>query len=327
MITAVVPRTSIRTCGSIEGMTLTRLVRPPRLRDGDTIGVVSLSAPISSAGDEGLEQGVAVLESWGFRVRLGDRLRDRHAYAAGRREDRLAELHATWADDDVAMVLMSQGGHSANQLLDGLDHSLFRRKPTIFMGMSDGTALLSAIGSRAGVVTFHGPDLVWGLGRPMSASAVQSFLDVLGGRAGLVPYAEPRVLRSGRAAGPLWGGHLTTLAMTMLAGHAPDLTGAVLFLEGTGSASQTDRLLTALRLAGVFERIAGLVVGHFEGHDDGPYARPVAETVLEVTGQWDFPVLEVDELGHGVDNLILPVGVRATLDTDVGLTLDGPGVA
>ena len=53
-----------------------------------------------------------------------------------------------WSDPEVEMVLMSQGGETANHLLDGIDYELIERTPKIFAGISDGTTLLGRIAAR-----------------------------------------------------------------------------------------------------------------------------------------------------------------------------------
>jgi muramoyltetrapeptide carboxypeptidase len=306
-------------------------IKPPRLREGDTVGVVSPSAPITPDLQEQLDRGIATLEGFGLRVKLAPHALDRHFYSAGRAAERIADFNRMWADPEVAMVLMSQGGQSANHLLEGLEFDLFGRNPKIFSGISDGTTLLTAISKRSGIVTFHGPDLLWTFGLPMSPPFEQNVRSVLmDGWYGAIPSTTLTPVREGRASGPLHGGHINILILTMLAGYAPDLRGAILFLEGTESIDRLDRQFTALRLRGVFDQIAGLVIGHFEGHDEvGPASyRTPAEMVLEVTQDYDFPILQLDELGHHVENLVFPIGVTATLDTTTpSLHLDEPAVS
>ncbi len=293
-------------------------VKPPRLREGDVVGVVSPSPPVRPGSQRRLEAGVAALEALGLRVRVPDSVHDRHSYRAGSAEARAAAFMAAWRDPDVRMVLMSQGGQTANGILDKLDYSAFASDPKIFMGMSDGTTLVSALSSRSGIVTYHGPDLLFGLGRPMRAEVIEQVRQVLfGADAVSLCTSRMRVHRSGRASGPLVGGHLNILLATMLAGYGPSFEGALLFLEGTHPVDELDRQLTVLRLHGVLDRIAGLVLGHFDRPalaDPGAEV-PVAEVALDVSAGHTFPIIEIEDLGHRVDNIVLPVGVKASIDT------------
>lgn len=308
------------------------MIRPPRLPEGGTIGVVAPSAALSPSGEEHLARGVEVLEGLGYRVRLGEHVHAQRWYAAGTPEQRLADLHGMWADDGVHAILMAQGGSSANQLLEGLDHRLLAAHPTIFVGLSDGTTLLGAIGTQAGVVTFHGPNVCWDLGVPGGPAPVvtEHLAAVLGGAHGQVPTTTLRVHREGRATGLAWGGHAGTLVHLLLSGHAQVPDGAILLLEGTGTIDRFHRSLQALRLAGVLDRVAGVVLGTVEGHEPEypEHLRSPSDVLLDVLGDRQVPVVEIGELGHGVDNLTLPVGVPMTVDTaDRVLKIDTPAVA
>jgi muramoyltetrapeptide carboxypeptidase len=87
--------------------------------------------------------------------------------------------------------------------------------------------------------------------------------------------------------------------------------------------------LHALRHAGVFDRIAGMVVGtptDVTPTDGGPEA--LREIVLDVIGDRDFPVLAHVDFGHSSPNLPFPIGVRAEVDADtLTLSLLEPAVA
>ena len=127
-------------------------------------------------------------------------------------------------------------------------------------------------------------------------------------------YLGWRCLREGRATGRLVGGHIRTLVNTILAGYGPDFEGAILFLEGTDDVARTHSYITALRLHGVFDSIAGVILGWFDESEleDKDLYRPVNDAFLEEIKGYDFPILEIGELGHNVENYILPVGCKAT---------------
>ena len=307
--------------------------KPKKLTKGDCVGIVSPSGPVLPELQPQLQQGLSVLEAIGLKVKLGAHVLDHHFYNAGTRDDRIRDFNALWADPEVQMILMSQGGETANHLLDGIDYDLITRNPKIVAGISDGTTLLNAIFARTGVVTYHGPDLLWTFGRKMSGvvreNRIKTFFDGHVGELrnnpewehlerGRLPYDGWRCVRGGRTTGRLIGGHSDCFLSTMLAGYTADLSGAVLFLEGTDPIDALDRQFTALRLRGVFDQIAGLVIGWFENstHPDPRKDRPVREVILEVTKGYRFPILEIGELGHNVENYVLPIGCTVTIDAD-----------
>lgn len=309
------------------------IIKPKKLQLGDMVGIISPSEPVTQDLRKQFDQAVLQLESWGLNVKLGKHVFDQYYYNAGTKEARLEDFHTIWQDPEVEMVLMSQGGETANHLLGGIDYQMIKDKPKILAGISDGTTLVNAVFAKTGLVTYHGPDLVYMFGRKISQPFKDNFFKTFfEGQVGqLLPnpnwqhQEKPelthqgwRCLRGGKAQGILVGGHAGCLITTMLAGYTPDFTETILFLEGTDDIAHLDRQLTALKLNGVFEKINGLVIGWFEWSElkDKDKNRQVRDVILEVTQDYSFPILEIGELGHNVENYIFPIGCQASLDAD-----------
>ena len=73
---------------------------------------------------------------------------------------------------------------------------------------------------------------------------------------------------------------------------------------------------------GFLDGLAGLVVGRFK--DCGRFDE-IDEIVLERFGDMDIPIVSGAPFGHGRENVIVPLGVSARLDTDVSaLSLPEP---
>jgi len=130
------------------------LRRPPRLRRGDTIAVISPAAAVQA---EALQRGCDTLAQLGFAVRIGEHALDRHRFLAGADVDRAAELTALFQDPDVRAIFCSRAGYGSGRLLPLLNLHEVARHPKIFLGFSDVTFLLNAFVQHAGVVCFHGP--------------------------------------------------------------------------------------------------------------------------------------------------------------------------
>lgn len=311
-----------------------KIIKPKKLQKGDVVGIVSPSEPVTSNLKKQFNKAVKVLEKdFGLRVKLGKHVFDQYYYNAGTKEALVEDFNSIWSDSEVKMVLMSQGGETANHLLDGIDYEMIKKNPKIFSGISDGTTLLNAIFAKTGLATYHGPDLLWTLGRSMTTAFKDNFVKTFfNGNVGqLVPtpkwqHQENKKLRhsgwqrvrSGNATGVLVGGHSSCLSSVMLAGYGPDFKDKILFLEGTRDIAHLDREFTTLKLYGVFDKIQGLIIGWFENHQmkDKKKNREVAEVLLEVTKGYSFPILEIGELGHNVENYVFPIGCRATIDAN-----------
>jgi len=312
------------------------LIKPPALKPGDTVGLVTpASAPF-----EGKRTLIAVrekLSNLGFKTKIGKHVLQRHGYLAGTVEERVADLHTMFRDDEVKAIMAIRGGYGCAQLLPYLDYSLIRKHPKILIGYSDITALLIAIYQQSGLVTFHGPVAV----STFTEYTRKYFLDVLGkpqpaGEIEDAPYEDNLqtsnriwTVKPGRASGKLIGGNLTLLQSTLGTPFEMDTDDAILFLEEVGEEPyDLDRLLTHLKLAGKLDHCRAVFfdkLGSVEPADYKPgfYSSLSVETVIEMTfREFDYPVCVGISIGHVKDKPTLPLGVQASLDADQGtLTL------
>jgi muramoyltetrapeptide carboxypeptidase len=292
-------------------------IRPPRLRPGDVVRVVAASGPIFP---NAFAPGDALLNAR-YRLRYEpDRLFARHGFLAGPDQARLAALVEALRDSEAKAVFLGRGGHGLLRIVDHLDPALLRDHPKPVVGFSDGTVLLT-FAAQAGVASIHGP-VVTQLARLGEEDHAALFL--------LLESPEPRVLlrdlvtlRPGRATGPLLGGNLEVFSRLLGTRHLPDLDAAILFLEDVGERPyRIDRLLTHLELAGVFQRVAAVVVGDLVGCEepsDSKVPSPSApEVIAERLSRLRVPVVTGAAIGHGNRNRALPYGVRAELDTATG---------
>lgn len=290
----------------------------PALPPGSLIAVVAPAGPVDA---ERTARVPAVYEAQGYRCRLYPGCGLQQGYLAGPDEQRLADLHAALADDEVAAIHALRGGYGCLRLVDGIDAALVRRARKPLIGYSDLTAL-HALWAREGVPSLHAPMAASDLIRPEREADRQALFDVL--RSGLpagsvlAPELLPGGLRvPGVASGRLVGGNLSLVSTLIGTPWAWDVCGALLFLEEVGEAPyRVDRLLRHLHLAGLLDAAAGFVLGSFTEADD-----PAAE-LRDAFAERGKPVLGGWPSGHGTPNRPLPLGAMATLDATAGtLTL------
>jgi muramoyltetrapeptide carboxypeptidase len=279
-------------------------------------GVIGLIAPAGPAALD-TEKAAQWTRSRGYRLRVFPGVGEQAGYLAGSDDVRLNDLHAAFADPEVATILCLRGGYGSPRLLDRIDFDLLKRNPKPFVGYSDITALHMAINRYAGFVTFHGPmlnaDLLGGKQAPTEAS----FLNMLRGqvKAGSVlnhPVAYPLItLEPGIAQGPLVGGNLSMIAATMGTPYEIDTAGGILFIEDVNEPLyRIDRLLTHLRLAGKLEPLRGVLVGDVAGVE----AEALFRLLKQTFGGLQIPVLAGWRSGHCDPNLTLPLGALVRLD-------------
>ncbi|MBX3426112.1 MAG: LD-carboxypeptidase [Pirellulales bacterium] len=301
-----------------------RLV-PPALRSGDTIGVF---APAGVVPRERLERALARISARGFRVKTyGDLFRER-GYLAGDDDARAAELNAALADPETTAVMPARGGYGCARLVDRLDYAAVRRRPKLVAGFSDLTAIHAALAAQTGLATLHSPNLVdgWGGEEPPTEWVEESFWQAAGlvsGVFGELTAPPPQAaaglatLRSGVAEGPLIGGNAAVFAGLTGSPYMPDFAGAILFLEDVGERPyRLDRMLAQMRLAGLLDKLAGVLLGQFTDCDEAPDNPSLAlsEVWDDYFGSLGVPVLAGYPTGHVRDNATLPLGTSVRID-------------
>jgi muramoyltetrapeptide carboxypeptidase len=304
--------------------TALRKARP--LAPGDTIGLVSPSGPSRPGGGgttpETVEQARRHLHDVGFRTIVAPHAFDTRGYLAGADADRAADLQAMLDDPAVHGVLCIRGGYGAHRLLARLDYRAIGRRPKVFVGYSDITALHLAFYTQCGLVTFHGP-----MAGAIAQSDPHDYLELLRavtrpeplGRLVNPPGAPPiETLVPGVAEGPLIGGNaalLTGLLGTRFAPEAREFRGKVLFLEDVGDKLyRLDRKLAHLHLAGILDEVAGIVIGECRYTAEPDDTLSLAQILQDHIVPRGKPAIYGLACGHGAYHLTLPVGVRARLD-------------
>lgn len=279
-------------------------------------GLIAVIAPAGPAALD-TEKAISWMRARGYSLRIFPGVYEKDGYLAGSDDVRLNDLHAAFADPEVDAIICLRGGYGTPRLLDRIDFPLLRQNAKPFVGYSDITALHLAINRHAGFVTFHGPLLNADLLGERLPPTESSFFSMLGGqyRAGSVlkhPVGRPlTTIAPGVAHGRLLGGNLSMIAATMGTPYQIDAEGVILFIEDINEPLyRIDRLLTHLRLAGVLEKLRGVLVGDIAGVEEEALERLLRQTFEPLA----IPVLSGWRSGHCNPNLTLPMGALVRLD-------------
>ena len=296
-------------------MTTRPFIKPPALRPGATLAVVS---PASTPKPELVERGIAELEALGYGVRLGKyALSSGPLYYAGSLAERLEDLHAAFADNAVDGILCTRGGWGSAELLPHLDRELIRANPKAFVGYSDHTSLHSWFQNEAELTSFYAPMVASDFGREDGVD-LASWRNVFNGVSGWSLGATDglRILQQGTAEGKLLGGCISILTAGLGTPFAPQLGGSVLFLEDIGTKPyQWDRMLLHLRYSGRLEDVRGVVFGNMEQCIEAEDQELLERAILHGLRGFAGPVAIGLSSGHvhGA-NIALPLGVEVRLD-------------
>ena len=286
------------------------MIKPSKLKLGDTVGVVSPAGPV---GRSDLEAGLRFLENKGFNVHVAPHVYDRREYMAGNDEDRLSDFEDMFRNPEIKAVFCSRGGYGSLRLLDRMDYDLIGNNPKIIVGYSDITALLAAIFKRTGLITFHGP-MVKGFPELPDKRWQDLFLMISSEKPISFNPMEGYSLNGGKATGPVIGGNLSLLSRLLGTPYMPDMEGSILFLEDRGEALyRLDRMFTHLALSGRLKGVNGLIIGRFTDCGD-PVS--VQKLIMEHFEPMNIPIAAGFPLGHDSDNITFPLGIAVTLDTN-----------
>ena len=302
-----------------------KLIKPKRLRPGDTIAVV---APASGATAEAFERALANVATLGLKAKVGKYARGSKDFLSGTDAERLHDLHWAFEDVEVKGVWCVRGGSGAPRLLPDINYALIKKNPKVFIGYSDITALHMAISQQTGLVTFHGPvasselseytksNLINSVMSPPAPYKIQPSEYNLAQTSALF---KPTVITPGKARGRLVGGNLSQLAAIAGTPFAlKDVKGAILFAEDINEPPyKVDRLFTQLRQSCDMRSLAGVALGVFSSAQSATDADTAMtlRVLKDRLGDLGIPVVTGLSIGHIRDQFTLPMGIEAELDT------------
>ncbi|HSC52353.1 MAG TPA: LD-carboxypeptidase [Phnomibacter sp.] len=286
----------------------TKMVIPPYLQPGDTIGI---TCPASPLGLKELMHCINALKAWGFQVQLGQTIGQHWERFGGTDTNRAADLQAMLNNPSIKAILFARGGYGTMRMMDAVDWSGFQKNPKWLVGYSDITALHCHVQSLLGIPTLHA-DMANGFEIREDVSSL-SLKNALIGKP--INYTGPlhSLNRAGQSTGKLVGGNLSLIVSLLGSKSALQTEGKILLIEEVSEYKYTlDRMMTTLRRSGALDNIAGLIIGGLTAtKPDGeePFPMSVEEIVFEKVANKNYPVCFNFSAGHIKNNLALKLGV------------------
>ncbi len=325
-------------------------MKASRIKGKAAIGVCSPSFPISAVEPIRYERGIKYLENKGFQVKNGLLYKKKDFYRSGTIKERAEEFNNLLYDENIQIIMTSIGGNNTNSILPYIDYEYIKKHPKIIIGFSDITALLLAIYAKTGLVTFYGPDIASSFGElpPFADWTFESFNSFVNGISVPYNYEMPIAwtdefidwseqdrskeqysnqwvcVKQGTCQGRLIGGNLNTMEGFFGTEYMPVINkGDILFIEDAEKDAYTiERSFSLLKLAGVFDKVSGIILGKHEKFDDNGTGRKPYEILLEVIGDTSVPILAEFDCCHTHPMLTMPIGCEVRLDaTNKKITL------
>ncbi|BAZ17444.1 peptidase U61 LD-carboxypeptidase A [Calothrix sp. NIES-4071] len=295
------------------------IIKPLRLRVGDTVGLV---APASIVDKSDIETARQTLMKLGLKVKLGKYVLERYGYLAGRDSERAFDINAMFTDKSIQGIIGMRGGWGCNRILPLLDYNNIRSNPKIIIGYSDITSLLLAIGARSRIITFHGP-VATSTWNDFTLSYLKPILfdgTAVTMQNPTTEAAQIQLITPGKAKGKLIGGNLSVLCAMIGSAYLPSWNRQILFVEDIGEdVYRVDRMLTQLNNAGILNRISGFIFGQCTNCKPGEAPTFALIQVLKDHIQpLGIPAWYGSMIGHIKDKFTLPIGAEVEIDASLG---------
>ncbi len=302
-------------------LTIKRPTNWPSLKDEKRVYLVS---PASGNSAEEISKMVEFLQRWNVEPILFDFPKpNEEPFLAQSDELRLAELKNALYGNLSSIILASRGGYGSARLLKNL-LQMERPKPEkILVGFSDVTSLHLALNTHWSLPTLHAPVIKQCTEGKVDQQSVNYFFDALTDKNKNFIYPvtplnkRAEAIRTTVNFAPLLGGNLSLIQSGI--GTAWSIANSpaysMLIEEVDEKAYAVDRALRHLQNAGLFNNCQALFVGDIEEKLGADNQNHVPRTVKIFAETLEIPVFSLKNIGHGVTNLAIPLGVAVEVSS------------
>lgn len=261
-----------------------------------------------------MDDAVALLQSWGLRVILGETVTASYHQFAGDDDLRARDMQRFIDDNEVKAIFAARGGYGTIRIIDNINFDNLKQNPKWIIGFSDVTVIHAHVQANLGLQSIHGqmpiniPDA--------SAQSLQSLKKALFGEDLGYSFITDSQNKPGVATGELTGGNLMMLISVLGSVSEVNWDGKILFIEDVGEYFYSiDRMIHALKRAGKLKNLAGLIVGGFSDIKDNdiPFGFTISEIISNAVKDYDYPVCFDFPGGHAPNNNALILGRTAHL--------------
>ena len=310
------------------------------IKNNYCVGLVSPSAPLPGLFPERFERGVKALENTGYKVALGDNVK-----AIGTsKENRANDINQLFGNPAVDIIMATIGGETASDILPFLNWDVIESNPKHFIGYSDISVLLHAIGIKGKQVVYYGPTLMTEVAEypvpprismdyfnnSMNHDSAEytvcpnDYLFAKGTDWALPPTERKtkinvlhKTIQNGKAEGVVLGGCLEALERIRGTEYWPDFTGAILAIETVEDNFIEDnwqKFITDYSNMHVLEKISGLIIGQKAWDEDD--INKLSDILLSARDIKDKPIVYGLPFGHISPISTIPMYATATLNAD-----------
>jgi len=289
---------------------------PKSLQPGDVITIISTARAVEKPF---IDYAIQLIESRGYRVKMGRNLFKKAHQFAGDDKDRLEDLNEAIRDSECKAIFCARGGYGTARLLHSMDMDALKKNPKWIVGYSDISALLNHIYQVEGIHGIHATMPV--NYKSNTPESIESLFRILESEMEEYRFDYQRLNREGNATGEMVGGNLSVIYSLMGSESQLDTTGKILFIEDLDEyLYHIDRMMIALKRAGMLKNLNGLLIGGMTDMNDNttPFGKNAVEIIAEAVAEYDFPVCFGFPAGHIDDNRAWRHGQKIRLTASSG---------
>ena len=297
-----------------------KIIFPKPLKKGDKIAIIS---PAGSVEPAQLEKGIQMVKSKGFEPVLGENLYTKFSNGynyAGTEEQRLKDVNWALNDPEISAIWASRGGYGCQHLIENLNLKGFIKNPKWYIGYSDNTVIQSYL-LKKGFASIHGQTI-----KTSSFGVTDESYDLTFNILKVKPLKynlkSNQFNKEGNVDGELVGGNLALIYALLGTKYSFDFKDKILFIEDIGeNIYALDRMIMSLELAGVFNKIKGLIIGGMTNMGDEKDNKEYEDSfdafayklISERISKYRFAVVFAFPNGHIHDNRPLIIGAQTQL--------------
>jgi muramoyltetrapeptide carboxypeptidase len=310
-------------------------ISPKRVRAGSKVAIVAPSATFST---QDVAAGMDAIREAGLQPVPGPcvkNLRTRSPQRAASFVERADELNWAFSNPNISAVITVRGGEGAAAVLPYLNYDMIRKSQKPFLGKSDNTSISMGLLCKSNLssVSGRGASIRSDCGQDITESDYQSLkwtLELLmsdqawGDRPLKYNQHFSRTVSAGAAIGPAIGGNVDTFSRLIGTEYMPDVEGAILFLEDVDESEVSlSRMFLHMKLAGILNKVNGIVLGEFVKSNSKHAKNFVYENVIQEYFTQGPPCMYGFSFSHGNYTCPIPMGATTKMNADTGeLTFD-----
>ena len=287
------------------------MIIPPKLKIGDTIGIVSTARKISL--DE-LTPAIDIIKSWGLQIKLGANLFKEYHQFSGTIAQRTSDLQTMIDDDSINAILCARGGYGTVQIIDQINFTELKKNPKWIIGYSDITILHSHL-NNLDIASLHASMPI-----NFSTNSSQSLVSL---KKSLFEFTSPIEIPShpfnklGVAEGEIIGWNLSILYSLLGSKSDINTSGKILFIEDLDEyLYHIDRMIMSLKRNEKLNQLKGMIVGGMNDMNDNkiPFGKTAEQIIFDYTKDYNFPICFNFPAGHLQDNRTIILGAKSKLE-------------